>query len=395
MSQANRQQFENVNLANAGVDATGEKLGPIRSNKVFVAPFRMAFQKKDEDAIVWIEVRSLEGLRAVAKRLDKDGDLEEIDRFTTMEMQLWGHVAEHTGFMRSPASPSALAAGIQPLGPEAASLAEDFSALMGGNEIDGLNVLTAMKETLTRRPIDLTPMPEIEVTHEFIKEDGVNLTEKGEDALRELVLGKEDPASKEFAKATENAIQIFRETPEPTEEEREQEVREAIDCEIAHETGNTEGGIKTGREVTHAGRLVADAYRGLDNEADKAVQAEAEEAIKILEKMMATVEKREDGADLLARYNTTMEELHRLATSAKPHDPHVPSANSPAETDRLNRENLRKIMKNVNELTLAIMVGESEPTIDLPSEDDPVDERHGADHYRPRGRKSNDDEAQN
>jgi len=215
------------------VDSDEESLTP---TKVFAHFFRLAF-KKNEDA-VWVEVRTLDGLRNVARKLET-GELQEIDRFTTLEMQLWGLMAEHSGFLRAQGSPSALAAGIMPLGAGAASLTHDLAAILGGDDVEAINELSTMQRIArgAKNLVSTDPSEPVESEHKFVKADGVNLTTEGEDALRDLVLGstfgpdgtakKPRAETVEFEKESENAIEIFKATPaappEPLNSDEDQE----------------------------------------------------------------------------------------------------------------------------------------------------------------------------
>lgn len=300
--------------------------------KVFAQPFRLALKKND--VVTWIEVRSLAGLRNVTEKLTT-GELTEIDRFSSLELQLWGHLAEHTGFLRVKGSTSALAAGIQPLGEEAVALAEDLSAIMGGDDVEALGTLGDMQDMLSRRPIDNTPMEQQPVTHEFIKPDGINLTEKGEDALHELVLGNGltnqpdrvlRPEIVDFEKKRENAIEIFlAQTPEATPEEIEAEKQEAIEAATLGELKvKPLGRLITGPAAALIGRYVAEVGRGLDNTEDKAVQEAAQKALEILEadaeraakeeaEVMAAAVPYTTVVEFLGHYGVTVADLRQLA----------------------------------------------------------------------------------
>jgi hypothetical protein len=268
----------------SSVDEPVAPTGQISPPKVFAQPFRLAFKRLPDDKSMdvsnvsptWIEVRSLEGLRKVVTML-REGELVEVDRFASLEMQLWGLLAEHTGFLRTRGNTSTLNAGIQPLGEGLAAVAEDIALLFGGDEALALRNLNAMRNVLKKRPCADEPMVQPPVTNEFVKPDGVNLTEQGEDALQVLVFGdpsKGQPTSEEhiaetlaFRKESENAIEIFNyHTPRATSEEIEAEAKEAVDCEIAKETGNTEGPVVTGPEAALQGRLVEKVGRGLEAE---------------------------------------------------------------------------------------------------------------------------------
>ena len=283
-------------LARDVINVTGEGLGRLLPPKMFAHPFRLVFKRhrteaeknlgKAESDVSWIEVRSLGGLRNVVAKLDS-GELEEIDRFSSMEMQLWGLLAEHSGFLRLQGSASTLAAGIQPLGEESAALAEDLASIMGGSDADALNVLNEMQKTLKDKPIDRTPMEQVPLTNEYVKPDGVNYTDAGENALRELVFGDKTPHlcspgqddASVIQKKFENAIQIFRETPEPSAEELAQETQERFDCEIAGEGSSCKrnaipptGPVKTGAEAARVGHLLEVTARGLANPDDAEIQ---------------------------------------------------------------------------------------------------------------------------
>ena len=387
-------------------DVTGEGLGRLLPPKMFAQPFRLVFKRhrteaerklgKAESDVSWIEVRSLGGLRNVVAKLDS-GELEEIDRFSSLEMQLWGLLAEHAGFLRVQGSASMLAAGIQPLGEEPAALAEDLASIMGGSDMDALNVLNEMQKTLKGKPIDRTPMEQVPLTNEFVKPDGVNYTERGEDALRELVLGDKTPTlcppgqekAKEFQKDIENAVQIFRETPEPSAEELAQEIQERIDCEIAGEGSSCKknatpptGPVKTGAEAALAGRLLADTARGLDNPEDAEVQKlgdvaveialnqtepEAPEAARKVHSVYGGDFEPHPEADPKDRvpgledFNVSMSELKLLATSPTTHrrDPMAKSKIGTAEALKAQDDNLKKVMEDVSETALTSLVDQS------------------------------------
>jgi len=408
---AHRDIHNPAHFAKNVCDVTGEGLGRLLPPKMFAQPFRLVFKRhrtevekklgKTSADVSWIEIRSLGGLRNVVEKIEK-GELEEIDRFSSLEMQLWGHLAEHSGFLRVQGSASTLAAGIQPLGEEPAALAEDFASIMGGTDVDALNILSEMKETLKGKPIDRTPMEQQPVTNEFVKPDGVNYTPAGEDALRQLILGNKNPTlcppgekATEFQKTAENAVQIFRETPEPTAQELAAEIQERIDCEIAGEGGGCEknaippsGPVKTGDAAVMAGRLVADTARGLDNEQDAKVQEFATRAAELalsdetiseitIEDVEAVMSKDKDvhvsyggkfdphpDADPKDRvpgledFNVSMGELKELAGGDSRPDPMAKSKIGTAEALKAQDDNLKDVMK-ISEVDLSMMVEQS------------------------------------
>lgn len=368
-------------------------------SKVFAQPFRLAF-KKDDD-VIWLEVRSLEGLRQVATRLD-EGEIQEIDRFSTLEMQLWGLLAEHAGFLRIQGCASALAAGIQPLGEQTAALAEDISSIMGGDDVAALNMLNTMKSALKSTPFDDTLTKQTTVSNEFVKSDGVNYTEKGEDTLREMVLGRDTrpyaearkPSKEtiEHEKVVENAIQIFRETPEPTEEEREWEASVITECGERGEGSSVQRNAvppteepKVGPAAARIGRLVADVARGLDNEADAAVRSEAEAAIQILTEMMKRGASAIEGGIPLhdvekftSHYGTSIDELKTLIVEANQASKGRARNQARAETyteARKNQErNFLEMLAKLTEVDLCNLVDQSQAEPFTPEEQNPHDE---------------------
>ena len=361
-------------------ESENKVLGQFLPPKVFTQPFRLAFKHPEQPGMaIWVEIRSLEGLRNVFERVES-GELVEMGRFSTVEMQLWGHLAEHGGFLRIRGNVSTLAAGIQPLGEGIAPLVEDLGELMGGgDDMKGLAVLDQMQKTLRSRACGDAPMDRLPVTNEFIKPDGVNLTKNGENALLNLVHGtgnvnmpeRSDKTSEEaiaFRKESENAMEIFLvQTPPATEEEIESEAKEAIDCEIAAETGNTEGPIVISAEAASVGRLVAAVGRGLDREPsedDEAVREEAQTAMDILNAMIEIEDHGLAGAkkrsqDLLEYYGVTMDEIKDLAVTAGQIS--KKTNQSPREALRATDENIQKLMKNFSEIDLAMLVGQSPP----------------------------------
>ena len=345
--------------------------------KIFAQPFRLALKKGSTNDVTWLEVRSLQGLRNVFEKIEQ-GELTEIDRFSSVEMQLWGLMAEHAGFLRVRGSVSALAAGIQPLGDQAAALAEDLAMFTGGDDIAALGVLSSMQKTLKQRPLDNTPMSQPEVTHEFVKPDGINLTENGESALVKLVFGPEPgtsdalrrPRTQEgikFQKDSENAIQLFLETPVPTLDERAAENTANEGC-IDH--GNkpaqdvcklnavppTEAPKLVGGAAARVGRLVEIATRGFDNDADKEVRAEAEAAVSILTQMieqgttdLPNCVPFHDVEAFAKHYGTSVDELKKLGA-------YRTLAESTREARWAQNQNLHNLMAKLDEVDLANLV---------------------------------------
>ena len=211
-----------ANPLHAALHATGNTVkGNPLPQKSFVEPFRLIFEKPSGE-VSNIEVRSLGGLRSVAERLE-NGELCELNRFSTLEMQLWGLLAERVGFLRRGPPQSGLAAGIMPLGEGATGFAEDMSSLFGG-EVEALNALSEMKEKARKagelqnpklRP-DPTPSE-----HKFVKEDGVNLTPDGEIRLANLV------GASSLDREADNAAHLMRSSDSGYSAEELDEIEEA------------------------------------------------------------------------------------------------------------------------------------------------------------------------
>lgn len=191
-------------------DATMPAIGP---RKVFVKPFRLVFKKTETQEITWIEVASLDGLRTVADRI-ANGDLVPIDGFSTLDRQLWGHLAEHVGFLRVEDKSGEFSAGIQPMGPQG-QLADDMSEIFGGVE-PALQALSDIRDRTLKNLIKQAPVEPVEVGT-FVKDDGVNLTEAGEEELAKLV--HESPDIK-TQMAAENAEVIAQRTEVDVQEEK-------------------------------------------------------------------------------------------------------------------------------------------------------------------------------
>ncbi len=196
--------------------------------KSFAEPFRLIFEKPSGE-VSNIEVRSLGGLRSVTERLEK-GEIREMNRFATLEMQLWGLLAERVGFLQRGAPQAGLSAGIMPLGPQATGFAEDMAPLFGG-EINALNALADMtkKAQEARELVDPSARPVPEPSeHKFVKGDCVNLTPDGEKALASIV------GANAIDMESDNAAHIMRQSEPGFTSEELDEIEEAgnLDEEI-------------------------------------------------------------------------------------------------------------------------------------------------------------------
>jgi hypothetical protein len=186
-----------------------------------VEPFRLIFEKQTGE-VTNIEVRSLAGLRTVAERLES-GEIQEMNRFSSLEMQLWGLLAERVGFLRRGPPQAGLAAGIMPLGEQATAFAEDMAPLFG-DEVSALNALAEMREKAQKagelvNP-KLRPKP-VPSEHKFVQADGVNLTTEGEKLLAKIV------GANEIDMQSDNAAQLMRKSEAGLSSEELDEIEEA------------------------------------------------------------------------------------------------------------------------------------------------------------------------
>jgi len=134
-------------------DAKSESILP---EKVFAHPFRLVFMNNDGET-TWIEVASLEGLKAVCARIERD-EIRPLNRATTLELQLWGLLAEHCGFLRFGNPTSFFGMGIQPEGAGAAALAGDLTNLFGSSE-EALAEMNAMQKRVRPAVTGVSPTP--------------------------------------------------------------------------------------------------------------------------------------------------------------------------------------------------------------------------------------------
>lgn len=163
-----------------------------KSLKVFTKPFTLFFKKVATEQTAWIKINDLDGLKQVVAWLE-DGTLEEMDRLSTLEMQLWGHLAEHSGFLRLRESLSPAAQGLMVLGNSLPALHDEFTDLFGSGAIDVLaksNDLAQLAGKIQRGETAITDIPPPKKHNPpLMRGDGVNLTEAGEKALIEMVIG--------------------------------------------------------------------------------------------------------------------------------------------------------------------------------------------------------------
>ena len=229
------------------------KLDGFGGRKVFTKSFRLVFRRVEDQATTWIEVESLYGLKNVISRIG-DGELVPINPVATLDRQLWGLLAEHVGFLRYEGPTGYMHDGVQPVGAETAALADDLSALFGGVS-DGFTALGEMRDSV----VDAQKSVEAVYRHKneygnYLKEDGVNLTPKGEKELAGIVYDSFDSANLEIKMDTANAEVLVSETD--TEDSPIGDAVAEIDAQ-ARELKTT-----TGVEAADEGRKVQKAAEG-------------------------------------------------------------------------------------------------------------------------------------
>lgn len=190
----------------------GYGIGLAVKKKVFATPFRLVFKRTSDQALTWIEVETLNGLKNVIDRVS-GGELVPVNAYATLDRQLWGLLAERVGFLRfeGPAV-NGFNAGIQPLGSEQSEFAEDMSELFGGFE-PAIEAISEMR----KRVLEELEAPEqlgrvTSAGGSFLKSDGVNLTPEGEEELAKQVYDSHGSANVKVKMETANAEVLLQDT---------------------------------------------------------------------------------------------------------------------------------------------------------------------------------------
>ena len=215
--------------------------------KIFASPFSLVFKRTKDQALTWIKVKSLRGLKNVIDRVSK-GDLVPVNAHSTLDRQLWGLLAERVGFLRfGGPHVNEFNAGIQPLGSEQSEFAEDMSELFGGFE-PAIEAITEMRSRVLN---ELEASEPTKVEGEgFLKEDGVNLTPEGEEELAKIVYDSHGDANVKVKMETANA-EVLLQDSEPEIVDPLSEIR--LDEDL---------GTITGYEAEEIGRKVEKAAAG-------------------------------------------------------------------------------------------------------------------------------------
>jgi len=221
----------------------------ISHHKVFAKPVRLVFKKIENQEVTWIEISTLRGLKEVIQRL-AGGVLVPLNAASTLQMQLWAHLAEHVGFLRFNGPSDEFSAGIQPLGAEQGQLINDMKEIFGGID-PGLAALSNIRDQVMRDIEARQPVEPAGSGGQYVKSDGVNLTPEGEVALADLVGESVLDMESDVAQA------LMRESePGLTGEE--------IDAALADHNyfGDPDAQEVTGEEAAEMGRRVEEAGFG-------------------------------------------------------------------------------------------------------------------------------------
>lgn len=250
-----------------------DNIGSSFQKKVFAKPFRLVFTCHSNgnevvpdgqgippggSYMTWIKVKSLAGLENVASRV-ATGELTPVNAWATLDRQLWGLLAEHTGFLRYHGPESEGSAGIQPLGVEQAELCNDMSELFGGFE-PAIAALSEMRKQIVDELEAKEPV--VEEQNEYLKDDGINLTPEGEAIIAREVYGSDNSkTSLKLQMDTANAEALTLDT-------------DIDDSPIGDAVAEFDASVKelrtvTGTEAEEQGRLVEKAADGdLEDEED-------------------------------------------------------------------------------------------------------------------------------
>lgn len=179
--------------------------------KVFVEPFRLVFKRTEDQALTWVEVKTLDGLKNVIDRISA-GKLVPVNAYATLDRQLWGLLAERVGFLRFKGPQiTEFSAGIQPLGSEQSQFAEDMSELFGGFE-PAIAAITEMRGRVLGEMEAQEPVKSGSPVGTFLKPDGVNLTPEGESELAKTVYDSHSESNVRVKMETANAEILLQET---------------------------------------------------------------------------------------------------------------------------------------------------------------------------------------
>lgn len=241
-------------------------IGPEFPKKVFAKSFRLVFTchsrgkelapdgqgiPSDGSYITWIKVKSLAGLENVANRV-ANGELAPVNAWATLDRQLWGLLAEHTGFLRYAGPEDDASSGLQPLGVEQAQLCGDMSELFGGFE-PAIAALSEMRRQIVDELEAKEPIVK-QAQSEFLKDDGINLTPEGEAIIAKEIYGPSSAASLKLKMDTANAEVLAMDT-------------DITDSPVGDPVAEFDAAVKelqtiTGDEATEQGRLVERAADG-------------------------------------------------------------------------------------------------------------------------------------
>lgn len=145
---------------------------PLR--KTFSRPLHLIFRDVSLQANKCIEVTTLSGLKTVIERLAKK-ELEPLNNYSTLELQLFGYLAEYIGLLR-PVLPglTKFNEGIECLGPDYAELVSGFAGLFG-DEASAIEAINSL----------IPPTPSSASSKQLDVDDYIDLVEASEPAAIE------------------------------------------------------------------------------------------------------------------------------------------------------------------------------------------------------------------
>jgi hypothetical protein len=184
-------------------------------NKRFSKPFHLVLTDSSGQTRI-IEVQSMDGLRGVFDRVSR-GELLDSSGFSSIQMQLWGHLAEYIGFMQMK-QPSAVESGLGVMGPVAAAI-DDVADLFGGLD-DGVAALSEMRWTAGIDPVGphrrAAEVKKAKLTEMSARYPGVvEVTDDYAEQLASAKPIKNDLSQRLYERALQDAAAAKADTPSP------------------------------------------------------------------------------------------------------------------------------------------------------------------------------------
>lgn len=150
--------------------------------KRFQKPITLVFEDVPTGEAITCRIVTLDQLKEVCQKLDK-GEIKEAGRFSSLEMQLFGHMAESTGFLREVRSAHPLAEGLGLLAGRG-ELRSDLESVLGEEGTEDVIEFAKKVATRPQRSVGLDVAPS--TGKSAWKADGVNLTPEAEKKIQEM-----------------------------------------------------------------------------------------------------------------------------------------------------------------------------------------------------------------